>query len=83
MEKDPRDYMDITIDKDELPQHCDGFFVGYANHSTVLLCYDPERHTIRRVHQAYVDEFNVRVLNTEQLTPNSVLLQDIPPCVQD
>ena len=27
----------MTIDEDELPRHVDSYFVGYANHSTVLL----------------------------------------------
>ena len=29
-EKDPRDYIGITIDEDELPQHVDGYFFEYA-----------------------------------------------------
>ena len=82
-EKDPRDYIGMTIDKDELPRHVDGYFVGYANHSTVLLAYDPEAHVVKRVHHAYVDEYNVRILEGKHLTPNSVILQDMPPAVLD
>ena len=69
-EKDPHDYIGITIDEGELPQHIDGYFVGYSNHTTVLLAYDPESHTIKRIHHAYVNECNVRTIHEEKLTPN-------------
>ena len=82
-ENDPRDYIGITIDEDELPQHVDGYFVGYANHTTVLLAYDPESHIVKRIHHAYVDAYNVRTLQDEKLTPNSVILQDMPVSVLD
>ena len=72
----------MTIDVDELPRHVDGYFVGYANHST-LLAYDPEPHIAKRVHRAYVDKYNVRTLEGEHLTPNSVILQNMPPAVLD
>ena len=80
-EKDPRDYLEVTVDEDDLPQHCDGYLVGYASHTTVILVWDPETKKVRRAHHAFVDEYNVRVLESEQLTPNSVLLQDLPPSV--
>ena len=48
-EMDSRDYIDITIGKDELPQHVDGYCVGYANRTTVLLAYDPESHIVKRI----------------------------------
>ena len=82
-EKDPRDYIGLTIDNDDLPEHVDGYFVGYASHSTVLLAWDPKANAVRRVHHAIVDEFNIRTLEDEKLTPNSVLLQDMPPSVLD
>ena len=71
-EKDPRDYIGITIDEHELPDHVDGHFVGYANHSTVMLVWDAESNMVKRAHHAYVDEWNVRVLEQERLSPNSV-----------
>ena len=64
-DKDPRDYMGMTVDESELPLHFDGFFVGYASHSTVILVYNPETQTVKRCHHGYVDEYNVRVLDTE------------------
>ena len=82
-EKDPRDYIGITIDEDELPQHVDGYFVGYANHTTILLAYDPESHTVKRIYHAYVDEYNVRTLQDEKLTPNLVILKDMPASFLD
>ena len=82
-DKDPRDYMGMTVDESELPLHFDGFFVGYASHSTVILVYDPETQTVKRCHHGYVDEYNVRVLDTERLSPNSVLLQDLPPAIRN
>ena len=82
-DKDPRDYMGMTVDESELPLHFDGFFVGYASHSTVILVYDPETETVKRCHHGYVDEYNVRVLDTERLSPNSVLLQDLPPAIRN
>ena len=54
-EKGPHDYIDVTIDPYQLPQHVSGYFVGYANHSTVLLAWDPETSTVKRVNYAYVD----------------------------
>ncbi len=36
-EKDPRDYIGLTVDPNSLPNHADGYFVGYTNHSNVLL----------------------------------------------
>ena len=39
-EKDPRKYMGITVDESVLPEHCDGYFVGYAGHNSVLLVWD-------------------------------------------
>ena len=80
-EKDPRDYLGITISDDELPTHVDGYFIVYANHSTVLLIWDSESKTVKRAHHAYVDECNVRVAKYEKLTINSILLQDPPPSV--
>jgi hypothetical protein len=80
-EKDPRDYIGLTISDDELPDHVDGFFVGYASHSTVLLAWDPESRRIKRTHHCYVDEYNVRTNPDEKLSLNSVLLQDLPPAV--
>ena len=38
---------------------------------------------IKRVHHAYVDEYNVRTLENEKLSPNSVILQDMPPSILD
>ena len=29
-EKDPQKYMGIMVDENVLPEHCDGYFVGYA-----------------------------------------------------
>jgi hypothetical protein len=66
-----------------LPKHDDGYFVGYANHSNVLLAWDPETLHIKSIHHAYVDEYNVRTLEDEKLTPNSVLLKDMPPSILD
>ena len=82
-EKDPRRYIGNTVDESVLPPHCDGYFVGYAGHNSVLLVWDSESNKVRRAHHAYIDEFGVRVLPTEQLTPHSVLLQDLPPSVLD
>ena len=82
-EKDPRDYMGITITPDQLPPNADGYFVGYASHTSVILAYDPEAHKIKRIHHAYVDEYNVRTHEHEQLTPNSVLLQGLPQYALD
>ena len=82
-EKDPRDYMGITVDRDELPNRVDGYFVGYASHSSIILAWDPESRTIIRAHHAYVDEYCVRIMESEKLSPHSVLLQDMPPSALD
>ena len=73
----------MTIDEDEPPQHVDGYLAWYANHTTVLLACYPESHIVKRIHHAYVDEYNVRTLENEKLTPNSVILQDMPVSVLD
>ena len=59
------------------------YFFGYANYSTVLLAYDAESHTVKQIHHAYVDKFNIRTHEDETLTqtPNSVALQDVPASV--
>ena len=82
-EKDLRNYMYVTLEEDDVPPHADGYFVGFAGTTSVLLVWDPETNKVRRAHHAYVDEYNVRTLETERLTPNSVLLQDLPPTVLD
>ena len=82
-EKDPRDYMGLTIDESDLAERpADGYFVGYA-HSSIVLAWDPKTNSIRRAHHAYIDEYNVRVTEQEVLSPNSVILQDLPPSVLD
>ena len=55
--------------------------MGYANHSTFLLAYDPEAQVVKRVHHAYVDKYNVRTLEGERLTPTLVILKDMPTAV--
>ena len=87
-DKDPRDYMGMTVDESELPLHFDGFFVGYASHSTVILVYDPETETVKRCHHGYVDEYNVRVLCTlySHAAPNGQnepewQILDAPKCI--
>ena len=82
-EKDPRDYIGLTVDEDELgDKHVDGFLVGNAGHSTVKLVYDPETAKVLRCHHCYIDECCVRVLPGEKLTPNAVILQDLPTSVR-
>ena len=76
--KDPRNYLAPTIDKDELPKHIDGYFVGYGGYDGKVLIYDPAKNRIKRCHHAYIDEFNVRVLDNEPFTPNATLLKDYP-----
>ena len=63
--------------------NADGYFVGHASHTSFILAYDPESHKIKRIHHAYVDEYNVRTHEHEQLTPNSVLLQGLPQYALD
>ncbi len=58
-EKDPQDYIGIMVDGDSLLKHADGYFVGYANHNTVLVAWDTETLCIKQIHHAYVDEYNV------------------------
>jgi len=82
-EKDIRDYMYITLDEKDVPKHYDGYFVGFAGTTSVQLVWDPETNTVRRAHHAYVNNHNVRVFETELLTPKSVLLQNLPPTVLD
>ena len=65
-EKDPRDYIGITIDPEDVHPVADGYFVGYSNHTTVMLGWDPERHTVRRFHHCYIDEFNTRINEDEK-----------------
>ena len=80
-EKDPRHYQGLTVDDEDVSDHhVEGYFIGYA-HSSVMLAWDPEANVVRRAHHAYVDEYNVRITENERLTPNSVLLQDLPPTV--
>ena len=79
--KDPRDYYEV--DDEDMPAHVDGFFVGYASHENVLLVYDPESNKVLRAHHAGVDEYNVRTLNGEKMSLNTVLLQDLPPPIQN
>ncbi len=72
--KDPHDYIGLTVDTSSMPKNDDVYFVGYANHSTVLLSWDPETSRIKSIHHVYMDEYNVRALADEKLAPNSVLL---------
>ena len=60
-EKDPRDYIGITVDPEDVHPVADGYFVGYSNHTTVVLGWDPEKHTVRRFHHCYIDEFDTRI----------------------
>ena len=43
-----------------------------------MLGWDPERHTVRRFHHCYIDEFNTRINEDEKTTPNTVILKDLP-----
>ena len=81
--KDPWNYIGLTVDPSSFPKHANGYFVGYANHSTVLLAQGLETFCIKHIHHAYVDEYNVRTLEDDKLTPNSVLLKDMPPSILD
>jgi hypothetical protein len=45
--KVPRDYIGIIIEQGKILNHVSGYFVGYANHSTVLLAYDAIYHTVK------------------------------------
>ena len=73
-EKDPRDYIGITVDPEDVHPVADGYFVGYSNHTTVILGWDPEKHTVRRFHHCYIDEFNTGINEDEKATPNTVIL---------
>jgi len=77
-EKDPRDYIGLTVDRDQVHPVADAYFVGFANHSSVVLGWDPEKHKIRRFHHCYIDEFNTRVNEDQVATPNIVILRDLP-----
>ena len=77
-EKDPRDYIGLTVDRDQVHPVADAYFVGFANHSSVVLGWDPEKHKIRRFHHCYIDEFNTRVNEDQVATPNTVILRDLP-----
>ena len=81
--KDPRDYIGITVSKNALHQHFDRYFVGYGNHSGIILVWDPQTRQVKRAHHGYIDEYNVRVLENEPLTPNSVLLRQFPTNILD
>ena len=43
-----------------------------------MLGWDPEKHTVRRFHHCYIDEFNTRINEDEKATPNTVILRDLP-----
>ena len=71
-------YIGITVSRDPVHPVVDAHFVGFGNHSTVILGWDPEKHKIRRFHHCYIDEFNTRVNKDQVATPNTVILRDLP-----
>jgi hypothetical protein len=52
--------------------------MGYGSYDGRVLIFDPKTRRVRRSHHAYIDEFNVKVLANEPVTPNTVLLKDYP-----
>ena len=46
-EKDPRDYIGITVDPADVHPVADAYFVGFSNHPTVVLGWDSDKHRIR------------------------------------
>ena len=76
--KDPRNYEDQTANAPQLPQHFDGYFVGFGSHTAVAIIWDPQSRRFRRAHHAYIDEYMVRVKTSEPFTPNATLLNDYP-----
>ena len=45
-EKDPRNYIGLTVPNTALLEHFDGYFVGWGNHRTVILVWDLESRRI-------------------------------------
>ena len=79
---DPRDVTQpyvSPVDPDNLPStpSHDGIFVGYSNHSRVMLCYNSAKNRLFRVHHALVDEMGIALKDTS-LAPSEYLLRNFP-----
>jgi hypothetical protein len=56
----------------------DGYFMGYANTTKVIVYWDPKTNTIKRAHHCFVDEFETRVSPHQRHTPGALLLAETP-----
>jgi hypothetical protein len=56
----------------------DGYFMGYANTTKVIIYWDPKTNTIKRAHHCFVDEFETRVSPHQSHTPGALLLAEAP-----
>jgi hypothetical protein len=45
------------------------------------MVYDPESHTIKQVHCLNANDFNVKTMETQNLTSDSVIPQDMPASI--
>ncbi len=56
-----------------------GYFLGYSNHSSIVLCFKPSTNKLVQTKQIIVDEFGLELQKTEQaLTPAEYVLRDYP-----
>ena len=76
---DPREVLQFINPSSQAPHTIshDAYFVGFQNHSTVMLGYQPQKHRIVRVHHAVVDEFGC-TLKDAKLSPAEYLLRHHP-----
>jgi hypothetical protein len=76
---DPREVFQFVSPSSQAPPLAshDAYFVGFQNHSTVMLGYQPQKHKIIRVHHALVDEFGCTLQDTK-LSPAEYLLRHHP-----
>jgi hypothetical protein len=56
----------------------DGYFMGDANTTKVIIYWDPKTNTIKRAHHCFVDEFKTRLLPKQRHTPGALLLAEAP-----
>jgi hypothetical protein len=76
---DPRAVMNFVIPPTQpaQPINHDALFIGFQNHSTVMICYVPATHSIVRAHHAIIDEFGCTLRSTTR-TPAEYLLHHHP-----
>ena len=65
---DPRKIVGI-LSNENIPHQPYGYIMGYSKTTKVLLYYDIHKHRVKRSHNTYVDEYDIKNHTKEHLTP--------------